>query len=66
MSKSYFGVLDTRNAKYQGLIKDDSFNGIGMLINDQMTTILTNWKQNSINGPSVIIFEDAQIFFGEI
>lgn len=56
MSKNYFGLLDSRNTKYQGVIRDNLFNGIGILIDDQLTTVLSNWKKYSINGPSVIIF----------
>jgi hypothetical protein len=66
MSKTYFGLLDSRNSKYQGVIKEDSFNGIGMLMDDQLTTVLSSWEKYSIHGPSVIIFKDVQTFFGEI
>ena len=56
MSKSYFGLLDTRNTKYQGLIMDDSFSGIGILIDNIFTTIVSTWEKYSLNGPSIIIF----------
>ncbi len=66
MSKNYFGLLDSRNSKYQGLLKDDCFNGIGMLIDNQLTTVLSSWKKHTLSGASVIIFKDLQTFFGEI
>ena len=59
MSKSYFGVLDSRNTKYQGQITDDSLNGIGILIDNMFTTILTTWKKHTLNGPSIIIFPSS-------
>lgn len=34
MSKNYFGLLDSRNTKYQGVIREDQFDGIGILIDD--------------------------------
>lgn len=56
MSKNYFGLLDSRNTKYQGVIRDNHFDGIGILIDEELTTILSTWKKCTINGPSVIIF----------
>lgn len=64
MSKNYLGVIDTRNTKYQGLIKDDKFNGIGILLDNLFMTVLSTWKNNFINGASVIIFPDLEMFFG--
>ena len=56
MSKNYFGVLDSRNTKYQGLLKDNSFNGIGILMDNLFTTVITTWNKYVMNGPSIIIF----------
>lgn len=64
MSKNYLGLIDSRNTKYQGLIRDDSFNGIGILMDNLFTTILSTWKKNFIDGPSVIIFPNMEVFFG--
>lgn len=32
MSKNYFGFLDSRNTKYQGVIRNDHFDGVGIAI----------------------------------
>ncbi len=56
MSNNYFGILDTRNTKYQGLLKNDSYNGIGILIDNLFTTVVTSWNKFIMNGPSFIIF----------
>lgn len=56
MSKNYFGVLDTRNTKYQGLIRDNAFHGTGILIDNLFTTVVTSWNKYLMNGPSIIIF----------
>jgi hypothetical protein len=56
MSKNYLGIIDTRNTKYQGLLKDESFNGIGILIDNVFTTIVTQWNKYSLNGYTMIIF----------
>ena len=56
MSKNYFGLLDSRNTKYQGVIRNGHFDGIGILIDHELATVLSTWKKYTINGPSVIIF----------
>lgn len=56
MSKSYFGILDSRNTKYQGLINDDQFAGIGMLIDQTTTFAISTWNASTMNGPSLIIY----------
>lgn len=56
MSKNYFGLLDSRNTKYQGLVKDQKFNGIGILIDNLFNTIVSNWKGYILNGYTFIIF----------
>ncbi len=64
MSKNYFGVLDSRNNKYQGLIKDDHFSGIGILVDYLYTFVLSKWKHNSLNDSTLVIFPNLQILFG--
>jgi hypothetical protein len=59
MSKNYFGLLDIRNAKYQGLINDDQFAGVGMLIDQTNTLAITTWKASTMSGPSLILYPNA-------
>ena len=56
MSKNYLGFIDTRNAKYQGFFMDEAFNGIGILIDNVFTTIVTHWNKYALNGNTLIIF----------
>ena len=59
MSKNYFGLLDSRNTKYQGLVNDDQFDGIGMLIDQTNIFALSTWEGPIMNGPSIIIYPDT-------
>jgi len=64
MSKNYFGLLDSRNTKYQGLINNDSFNGIGIILDHLYTLSISTWKSSNLNGPSFTIFPNQEILFG--
>lgn len=56
MNKTYLGILDSRNTKYQGCISNQTYQGIGMLIDSKFMTIVTNWNDNKPNGHSFIIY----------
>jgi hypothetical protein len=46
MSKNYFGIIDSRNTKYQGSILNGKYEGIGALIDDLFLYAISNWKNN--------------------
>jgi hypothetical protein len=52
--------LDYRNAKYQGVVNPENRKkqDIGILIDDKLTFILANWKNNIIDGPFFIAYPD--------
>jgi hypothetical protein len=37
-------VIDFRNAKYQGAVKDLQPEGIGICLDEQMRLIISNWR----------------------
>ena len=42
--KNYFGCMDFRNAKYQGLIRDNSLDGIGIVLDNEFLLSLSSWR----------------------
>lgn len=70
-------ILDYRNGKYQGFTIQDSFikDGlgtwqpyiiIGILIDDNYSFLLTEWKQDAIDGPFFMVYPDESIMYGFI
>ena len=44
---------------------DNTFHGIGMLLNDDFTVCLAIWREGKFNGPVLAIMPDEKIFYGE-
>lgn len=73
-SKSeYNAVIDYRNAKYQGKLisnlGNDSNkvfkNGPGILVDDEMNFLYSNWKNNQLNGRTVLINRFGNYIYGK-
>jgi|GWRWMinimDraft_6_1066014.scaffolds.fasta_scaffold155319_1 hypothetical protein len=42
--KTSFRCIDYRNAKFQGSIRGNSIDGIGIILDNEFMLSLTNWK----------------------
>ena len=67
-------VIDYQNAKYQGklLNKDLGKNntkivkgGLGILMDDQLNFVLSNWKNDKLNGKSFLINRSKNYIYGK-
>ncbi len=59
-------TLDYRNARYQGEVKNEQPNGLGIIIDYNYLFCLAEWQDGRINGPTFIVFPDSRIFCGRI
>ena len=64
--KTIFGCIDMRNAKFQGSIKNNTPNGLGIALNLDFLMALTTWNGEQPFGPSVVIFPSRNYLFGTI
>jgi hypothetical protein len=58
--------MDFRNAKFQGSIRDNMMDGIGIILDNEYLISLTNWKNEMPYGPSLIIFPNRDYLFGKL
>lgn len=65
-TKSFFGSIDFRNAKYMGSIKDNECNGIGITLDHMFIFSLTNWNNRLPYGPTFIVFPNREYLYGHI
>ena len=58
-------IIDYRNGRFQGFTKDELYHGLGAILTDDFIFGLTYWQDGIANGPSILIFPDEKIFYGE-
>ena len=63
---SNFGTIDMRNARYQGLVKENSPEGLGFLFTLEHMLILSTWKKNVIEGNALIVYPNRDYLFGKV
>lgn len=57
---------DFRNGKYQGEMNaQGQRHGLGIFIDDDLTFYISHWKQNRINGLSLIYISHGKYIYGE-
>jgi hypothetical protein len=64
--KTYFGCIDYRNAKFQGLISDEKPEGIGFIFDINHLLAFTSWKNDLPYGNALIIFSNGNYIYGKI
>lgn len=61
-----FPVIDYRNGRYQGQIKNQSPHGLGIFIDKNFMFCLAEWMGGEIKGYAMIIFPSGRIFCGKL
>ena len=57
-------IIDYRNGRYQGFLKDENYHGWGAILDDDFTFYLSHWTDNQADGPCFLIFPDEKLFYG--
>lgn len=61
-----FGCLSYRNGKYQGFLNSSSQRqGLGIMIDDDLTFHVSNWHENKMQGPTLVYLAHAKYIYGE-
>lgn len=58
--------IDYRNAVYHGQTQDGKPHGLGIIVDNQLTFILAEFKEGEIEGTIFVVYADCKIFCGRI
>ena len=59
-------LYDFCNAKYQGETKSNLPEGFGLLLDHNFTFVASQWTSGKINHPTLAVFNDSTIIYGDI
>lgn len=59
-------TIDYRNGIYQGYTDHlERRNGLGILIDDELTLYASFWKENKLNGPTLLYLSHGKYVYGQ-
>lgn len=59
-------IIDFRNGRYQGEIKNKLPDGVGIFFSIDLIFIIAHWKEGKMFGKAIIIYSTGAIFCGAI
>lgn len=59
-------IIDFRNGRYQGQLKNQLPHGIGIFIDKNYLFCLAEWIAGVVQGPALVVFPSGRIFSGHI
>lgn len=58
-------VIDYRNGKYQGPVSaSKQRSGLGIFIDDDLAFYISHWRQNQLNGPTLVYLTHGKYMYG--
>ena len=60
-----FGTIELRNAIYQGEKLEFQFEGLGMLMNDDLILYTSFWKGSKLNSHTAILIGHSKYMYGK-
>lgn len=59
-------IVDYRNAKFQGTLNEaNQRNNFGVLIDDDLSFYISNWKDNRLNASTLVYIAHGKYIYGE-
>lgn len=59
------GWLSYRNGKYQGGVSGGQRQGVGVLVDDDLTFHVSHWQKGRMEGPTLLYLAHAKYIYGE-
>lgn len=63
---SYTGAVDCRNLKYQGTLQGRTYAGIGMVLEQDFTFVVSDWKGVLPSGHTLLVLPSRDYFYGNL
>ena len=57
-------IVDYRNGKYQGKIRQEQRQGVGIFIDDDLTFYISHWHRNQLHGPTLVYLTHGKYMYG--
>lgn len=61
-----YPIIDYRNCRYQGQIKNNLPDGIGIILDANQMFCMAEWVAGEIKGPTAIVYPSGRTFCGHI
>mgnify|MGYP000872904330 CR=1 FL=1 len=59
-------IIDYRNARYQGHVDNqENRQNLGILVNDDLSFYVSNWKNNLLNGQTLVYISHGKYIYGD-